>query len=81
MALDAESYEMPSHRGTVRFSSTDAAAQLPPDAALSDGTGSFRVTFALREPNAEIFGQAEVEVVQEGRETGPSRAAGLAATA
>lgn len=47
-ALDADTNEMPSYSGTVQLSSSDQAAQLPPDTALSGGKGSFSVTFATK---------------------------------
>lgn len=45
-ALDTDGHAMPSYSGTVHFSSSDAGAQLPADAALSGGAGSFSATLA-----------------------------------
>jgi VCBS repeat protein len=44
-ALSASGAMVPNYSGTVHFTSSDAAAQLPPDSALTNGTGTFQVVF------------------------------------
>jgi hypothetical protein len=44
-ALDAANNVVATYNGTVHFSSTDTAAVPPPNATLSNGTGTFSVTF------------------------------------
>lgn len=43
-ALDASNNPVPTDSGTVRFTSTDARAQLPASGALSSGQGTFSAT-------------------------------------
>jgi hypothetical protein len=43
-ALDASGAVFSSYSGTVRFSSSDGQAVLPPNSALTSGTGTFSVT-------------------------------------
>ena len=45
-AIDTDGHAMPSYSGTLHVSSSDAGAQLPADAALSGGVGSFSATLA-----------------------------------
>jgi hypothetical protein len=44
-AVDALNGLVPSYSGTVRFTSTDAGAVLPPNTVLTNGTGTFTATF------------------------------------
>jgi fibronectin type 3 domain-containing protein len=44
-ALDAFGNTATGYAGTVKISSTDAAATLPPSSALTNGLGTFGVTF------------------------------------
>lgn len=44
-ALDASNNVFTSYSGTVRFTSSDAKATLPPSSPLTMGTGNFSVTF------------------------------------
>ena len=44
-AVDASNNVVPGYPGTVHFTSTDAAATLPADAGLTNGTGTFTATF------------------------------------
>jgi hypothetical protein len=43
-AFDASNAPLSSYSGTVRFSSTDAAAVVPPDSQLTSGVGNFSAT-------------------------------------
>ena len=44
-AVDANGGFVPSYSGTAHITSSDPQAVLPPDAALTSGTGTFQVTF------------------------------------
>src|ERR1700728_3774483 len=44
-ALDAMGAVVPTYAGTVRITTSDTAAKLPPAAALNQGVGTFTVTF------------------------------------
>jgi uncharacterized protein (TIGR03437 family) len=44
-ALDGAGNTLFNYSGTLHFTSTDAAAILPPDTTLTNGTGTFNVTF------------------------------------
>jgi len=49
-AADSSGAAAAGYRGTVHFSSTDAAAALPPDSTLNAGHGSFSATLATSGP-------------------------------
>src|SRR5207253_3178931 len=49
-ALDAFNNTATAYNGTVRFSSSDSAAALPNNSALTSGVGSFSVTLKTASP-------------------------------
>ena len=50
-ALDASNAPVTNYTATMHFASTDAAANLPPDGVVANGTGTFSVT--LRTPGSQ----------------------------
>ena len=67
-ALDVNFNVVPSYKGPVHFTSTDGAAVLPADSNLTNGTGTFPVTFntngfqtvTIRDANlSTLFGQTQ----------------------
>lgn len=72
-AVDNNFVLVPSYSGTLHFTSTDAAAVLPPDAALVNGKGTFSVTlntpgvqFLTISDGTGITGQVTPEVFSSG---------------
>jgi hypothetical protein len=51
-AIDAYGNTVTSYTGTVHFASSDSQAILPPDSALTNGTGSFPVTMGSAGPQS-----------------------------
>jgi streptogramin lyase len=47
-AVDSSGQPVPTYSGTVHFTSNDPASTLPADASLTNGTGTFNVTFGPR---------------------------------